>query len=220
MTPNLDRLRNVPLFALINDEQFDQLKQSVITRKYGKHNPICYRGDYDDKFYFIDSGSVKVSITNDDGKEMILAVLTEGEYFGEMSLIDGQPRSADVETREVTTLHSISKEDFDRIFTTDKAVTINLLKETTHRLREADKKIESLAMMDVYQRIARTFDSISILKDGKRFVERRITHQDIANMVAASRERVSKIMKTLEQSGYISKINHIICINKKLPYRF
>ncbi len=220
MAIDLDRLRNVPLLSLINDEQFEQLKQSAITRKFSKLNSICYRGDYDNKFYFIDSGSVKVSITNDDGKEVILAVLTEGEYFGEMSLIDGQPRSADVETREITILHIITKENFERIFATDKTVTTNLLKETTHRLREADKKIESLAMMDVYQRIARVFDSISILKDGKRFIEKRITHQDIANMVAASRERVSKIMKTLEQSGYISKINHMICINRKLPYRF
>ena len=220
MTAALDHLRKIPLFSLMSDDHFEQLKQSVITRKFGKNNPICYCGDFDNKFYFIDSGSVKVSITSNDGKEIILAVLTEGEYFGEMSLIDDQPRSADVETRETTILHIITKENFEQIFATDKTVTTNLLKEMTHRLREADKKIESLAMMDVYQRIARVFDSISILKDGKRFIETRITHQDIANMVAASRERVSKIMKTLEQSGYISKINHIICINRKLPYRF
>jgi len=220
MKPDLDRLREVPLFTLIDDDQFEQLKKSVITRKYGKHTPVCCCGECDDKFYFIDSGSVKVSITNNDGKEIILAVLMEGEYFGEMSLIDGQPRSADVETRETTTLHSITKENFDQIFTDNNVVTTQLLYNTTQRLREADKKIESLAMMDVYQRIARVFDSISVLKDGKRFIKNKITHQDIANMVAASRERVSKIMKTLEQTGYISKINHYIRINKKLPYRF
>lgn len=220
MKPDLDHLRKVPLFTLIDDDQFEQLKQSVITRKYGKHTPICCCGECDDKFYFIDSGSVKVSITNDNGKEVILAVLMEGEYFGEMSLIDGQPRSADVETREPTTLHILLKEDFDQLFSANKTVRMHLLKGTTQRLRDADKKIEILAMMDVYQRIARVFDTTSVLKDGKRFIKRKITHQEIANMVAASRERVSKVMKELERGGFISKINHYIYINKKLPFSF
>ena len=220
MKKNLDRLRNIPLFSLIDDDQFEQLQKSSMTNRYPKGNIICNCDDKPDKFYFIDKGSVKVSITNNEGKEIILAVLTEGEYFGEMALIDGQPRSADVETREKTTLHIVFRDDFDRIFTGNNKITASLLHKTTQRLREANKKIESLALLDVYQRIARVFDSIAILKDGKKFVEKRITHQDIANMVAASRERVCKIMKTLEQSGYISKINNIICINKKLPYSF
>lgn len=220
MKNNLDRLRNVPLFSLIDDDQFEQLKKSVMSKRYPKGNTICSCNDKPDKFYFIEKGSVKVSITNDEGKEIILAVLTEGEYFGEMALIDGQPRSADVETREKTTLHIVFKEDFERVFTGNNEITSSLLCTTTQRLREANKKIESLALLDVYQRIARVFDSISILKDGKKFVEKRITHQDIANMVGASRERVCKIMRTLEQSDYISKINNIICINKKLPYSF
>ncbi len=220
MKNNLDRLRNVPLFSLIDDDQFEQLKKSSITNRYPKGNTICNCDDRPDKFYFIDKGSVKVSITNDEGKEIILAVLTEGEYFGEMALIDGQPRSADVKTREKTTLHIIFREDFDRIFKENSKITASLLHKTTQRLREANKKIESLALMDVYQRIARVFDSITVLKDGKRCIEERITHQDIANMVGSSRERVCKILKILEQSNYISKINNIICINKKLPYNF
>ena len=134
---------------------------------------------------------------------MILTFLSKGECFGEMGLIDGSPRSADVVSNENCELLMISKVDFMRALADNVDLCLNIMKSLVTRLREANRKIESLALMDVYGRVAKLLLDLSEKENGLRVIKRKITKQDMAKMVGASREMVSRVMKDLESSGYI-----------------
>lgn len=162
-------------------------------------------------------GRVKVTIDDDEGKEIILSMFGPGEYFGEMALLDDEPRSAGVTTKEATQLLIISKKDFMDIFSSN-TIAFNLLKDLVKRLREANKKIESLALLDVYGRVARVLNQFAKPQDEKMVIEEKLTHQEIANMIGSSREMVSLILKELSNGEYITIDKKQITINKKLPY--
>ena len=135
---------------------------------------------------------------------MILTVLGAGECFGEMSLIDGSPRSADVISDENCELLVIAREDFVRALADNVNLYLNIMKSLVSRLREANRKIESLALMDVYGRVAKLLFDSSVEENGLRVIRRKVSKQDMAKMVGASREMVSRVMKDLEHHGYIS----------------
>jgi CRP/FNR family cyclic AMP-dependent transcriptional regulator len=158
-----------------------------------------------------------VTIDDNEGKELILSILGTGEYFGEMALLDDEPRSASVTTKETTQLLIISKNDFMGFFSSN-PIALNLLKDLIKRLREANKKIESLGLLDVYGRVARILNQFAKSQAGKMVIEEKLTHQEIANMIGSSREMVSLILKELSNGGYITIDKKLITINKKLPY--
>jgi CRP/FNR family cyclic AMP-dependent transcriptional regulator len=164
---------------------------------------VVRAGDSTDALYIILSGTAKVMIADNEGREVIFAMLGPGEFFGEMGLIDGEPRSADVVAAETCELVVILKEDFRRCLADNFEVTLHIMKNLVHRLRDANRKIESLALMDVYGRVAKLLLELSQSVDGRRVIARRLTKQDIAKMVGASREMVSRVMKDLETRGYI-----------------
>ena len=149
-----------------------------------------------------------------DGREVILSILGAGECFGEMGLIDDAPRSADVVTTEPCDLLMISKADFTRALAENVDLCLNIMKSLVMRLREANHKIESLALMDVYGRVAKLLLDLSEKEDGKRVVKRRITKQDMAKMVGASREMVSRVMRDLELRGIISSRSGCIVLKE------
>ena len=130
-------------------------------------------------------------------------MLGAGECFGEMSLIDGSPRSADVIADEGCELLVIAKKDFTKALAENVDLCLNIMKSLVLRLREANGKIESLALMDVYGRVAKLLLEFSVDENGVRVVRRKVSKQDMAKMVGASREMVSRVMKDLECSGYI-----------------
>jgi CRP/FNR family cyclic AMP-dependent transcriptional regulator len=149
------------------------------------------------------TGRAKVTNFDEEGREIILAWLGPGEFFGEMGLIDGSPRSASVVAVEPCELLTIGKTEFQRCMQNNFQVAQKLMQILVRRLREADRNIESLALLDVYGRVARLLLDLSEEEGGKRLVKQKISKQDMARMIGASREMVSKVMRDLEVGGYI-----------------
>ncbi len=201
--PSQALLQSIPLFAGLTESQLDHIAKMAIRRKVPRHSTIVHVGDCIDALYVIVSGGVKVLNRDADGREVILTLLGAGECFGEMGLIDGAPRSVDVVTNENCELLVIAKTDFKRALAENVDLCLNIMKSLVLRLREANRKIESLALMDVYGRVAKLLLDFSEMDHGARVIKRKVTKQDMAKMVGASREMVSRVMKDLEASGYI-----------------
>ena len=196
-------LLDIPMFAGLSDLQLDQIAQMARPRKVPRNKTIVLVGARTDSLFVIVSGSAKVLNRDVDGNEVILTLLGAGECFGEMGLIDGSPRSADVVAAEACELLEISKADFTKALAGNVDLCLNIMKGLVLRLREANRKIESLALMDVYGRVAKLLLDLSGDENGLRVVRRKITKQDMAKMVGASREMVSRVIKDLEKSNYI-----------------
>jgi len=210
-------LKNIPLFSCLTDSELTAIEKVAVKKTFPKNTILLSEGDSTDALYVICEGKVKVTIDDNEGKELILSILGTGEYFGEMSLLDDEPRSASVTTKETTQLLIISKNDFMGFFSSN-PIALNLLKDLIKRLREANKKIESLGLLDVYGRVARILNQFAKSQEGKMVIEEKLTHQEIANMIGSSREMVSIILKELSNGGYITIDKKLITINKKLPY--
>lgn len=200
----LSLLQNIPMFAGLPNVQLEQLSRMAIHRKVTRNTTIVRAGDSTDSLFVIMSGRAKVLNRDTEGREVILTVLGAGECFGEMALIDGSPRSADVIAQENCDLLAIARGDFTRALTENVNLCLNIMKSLVLRLRDANQKIESLALMDVYGRVAKLLFDSSIEEYGLRVIRRKVSKQDMAKMVGASREMVSRVMKDLEHRGYIS----------------
>ena len=197
-------LRNVPLFAGLEEGELEKLSKVAMRRRVERNAFVVRSGEDTDSLYILLTGRAKVTNTDEEGREIILAWLGQGEFFGEMGLIDGSPRSANVVAVEACELLCLSKEAFQRCMQDNFLVAQKLMQILVRRLREADRKIESLALLDVYGRVARLLLDMSEEEDGKRVVKKKISKQDMARMIGASREMVSKVVRDLELSGYIT----------------
>jgi CRP/FNR family transcriptional regulator, cyclic AMP receptor protein len=196
-------LRRVPLFTGLTESQLEILASGTVRRNYPKGRTIVAEGEPSQSLYILLSGRAKVQRSDSEGKEVILAVLMSGEFFGEMSLIDDAPRSASVITLESCDFLAINKENFKAMLTQNADLGMAVMRGLVRRLREADKKIETLALLDVYGRVARVLLDFSENVGGERIVKAKLPRQEIAKMIGASREMVSRVMKGLEIDGYI-----------------
>ncbi|MFN4326295.1 MAG: Crp/Fnr family transcriptional regulator [Azonexus sp.] len=196
-------LRNVPLFSGLDDLELEKLSKVSGRKRVERGAFIVRSGENTDSLYFLLVGRAKVTNVDEEGREIILAWLGPGEFFGEMGLIDGSPRSANVVAVEACELLFLSKDAFQRCLQDNFQVAQKLMKTLVMRLREADRKIESLALLDVYGRVARLLLDLSEIADGRRVIRKKMSKQDMAKMIGASREMVSKVMRDLESSGYI-----------------
>jgi CRP/FNR family transcriptional regulator, cyclic AMP receptor protein len=196
-------LKAVPLFASFPDEPLRMLTGVVTRRSAARSTTIMASGDATDSLYIVLSGRLKVMMSDEDGKEVILSILGPGEFFGEMGLIDDEPRSATVITIEPCELLAINKRDFKKCLAENFEMAMSVMRGLVRRLREADRKIGSLALLDVYGRVARLLLDMSENVNGEKMVTKRLPKQDIAKMIGASREMVSRVMKDLQTGGYI-----------------
>ena len=167
-------LRNVPLFAALPESQLQLLTRVVGRKSHPRNSTIIAAGDPTDALYIVISGRLKVMMSDDEGREVILAILNQGEFFGEMGLIDEAPRSATVIAIEPCELLTINKLDFKKCLQENFDICTAVMKGLVKRLREADKKIGSLALMDVYGRVARLLMEIAKLVDGQRVVTKKL----------------------------------------------
>ena len=213
-------LKDMSLFSEIDDESLKYIEKVPIRKSFSKNTILFTKVDDTDSLYIIKSGTVKTIIIDEDGKEMILSTQRTGEYFGEMSLIDKEPRSATIMTKELTQMLIIHRDDFLKVFNSNPDMVYDLFKVLLKRLRKSTDKVESLAFKDVYGRIASLLTQLAKAEDDKWVIDDKLTHQEIANMVGSSREMVSKILKELSTGGYISADKKQITINKKLPSLF
>jgi len=210
-------LVKIPLFAELGKQEIKTIADSATVRSYPKNTIIIHEGDTSDSLYIILSGKVRVFVSNDNGREVILAVQGSGEYFGEMALVDALPRSASVITMVQSKFCILSRATFESCMTKHPAIAVKLLKTQTQRVRHLTTNVKNLALLDVYGRVARALLNMATQQDDKMVIEHRLTHQDIAKMVGASREMVSRIMKDLTTGGYIRSEGHQITINESLP---
>jgi CRP/FNR family cyclic AMP-dependent transcriptional regulator len=205
-------LRNVPLFSGLSESELEKLSKVCTRRRVERGAFVVRAAETTDSLYILLTGRAKVTNTDEEGREIILAWLGSGEFFGEMGLIDGSPRSANVVASEACELLVLSKDAFQRCLQDNFLVAQKLMQILVGRLREADRKIESLALLDVYGRVARLLLDLSVEEDGRRIVKKKISKQDMARMIGASREMVSKVMRDLELSGYITTENDLVVI--------
>ena len=209
-------LRNVPLFATLPDTQLAVLTSVVSRRSFPRSTTVIAAGDSTDSLYVVISGRLKVMMSDDEGREVILSMLGPSEYFGEMALIDDSPRSASVITLETCELLVLAKRDFKKCVAENFEMSMTLMRGLVKRLRDADQKIGSLALMDVYGRVARLLLEMSEKIDGQQVVTRKVAKQDIAKMIGASREMVSRVMKDLQTGGYIEVRGNSIYLRENL----
>ena len=200
---HLGMLRNVPLFAVLDEVQLNALATVVSRRSFPKNRVVLQAGDPTDSLFIVITGRTRVQMADDEGKEVILAVLGPGDFFGEMGLIDDEPRAASVLTTEPCEFVVITKDEFNALLKNNFEIAMVIMRGLVKRLREADRKIESLALLDVYGRVARVLLEFSEVVDGQKVVKGKLPRQDIAKMIGASREMVSRVMKGLEVGGYI-----------------
>lgn len=213
-------LENVPLFSGLSNEALAEVEQHGSIKTYRKNTIIINQGDKTDSLYVILSGSVKVFISGDDGREAVLNHQGQGEYFGDLALIDKQPRVASVITSESSKFMIITRADFMQCLSTNPDIALNLIRPMTSRIRMLAQNVSSLALLDVYGRVARTLLQEAAKNDQGDMVTEKLTQQEIADMVGASRAMVSRILKDLKVGGYISTDKKRITIHQQLPARW
>ena len=196
-------LQSVPLFSQLSPADLQRVVAVAREKSYPKNSVILFEDDPGDALYVVATGQVKVVLIGDDGREVILSVLGDGEFFGEMSLLDDEPRSAHVIAMENSDLLVLRREDFEGILTQSPAIALALLRELTRRLRRADEKVGALVLLDVTGRVARLL--LELADDtGGEHITRRLTHHTIAQMVGSSRETVSRTMRDFVSKGHIT----------------
>ena len=218
MLSNLELIRRVPLFSMLNAAQGESVAQAVIKRRFKRGETIVEQGKKSNALFIILTGRARVFTADARGREVILANMNPGDYIGEMSLIDNEPHSASVRAEVQTDVLMLGRTDFARCLPENSSMAYTVMKNLVQRLRSADRKIESLALMDVYGRVARSLIEAAHTDDqGRTTIRDKVSRQDLAKMVGASREMVSRVMKDLEDRGYIeTMLNGSVVIKERL----
>jgi len=203
MLSNLDLIRRVPLFSLLTTEQAQGIADSVVKRRFRRGELIVEHGRKSNALYILLTGRARVLTADARGREVILAVLQSGDYVGEMSLIDNEPHSATVRAEVQTDMLILGRSEFARCLPESTSLSYAILRGMVARLRAADRQIESLALLDVYGRVARALLDMAEDEGELRVIRNKVSRQDLAKVVGASREMVSRVMKDLEQRGMI-----------------
>ncbi len=213
-TSAMERLRQVPLFAHLSDEDIAGFSTAARERMYPKNSVILFEDDPGDALYVVLKGEVKVVLVGEDGREVILSMLRAGDFFGEMALIDDQPRSAHVIATEDANLLVLRREQFRQCLADTPHVALGLLQALSRRLRRADDKIGGLVLLDVNGRVARVLLELADEHDGEH-VPRKITHHMLAQMIGSSRETVSRTIRDLTDQGLIEVSRKDIIIRNR-----
>ncbi len=204
----MDNLRNVSLFATLNERDMEVISKIIFINTYAKGEVIFQEGEKGDSLYIVLKGQVKVCLYDEDGREYILAAIGKDGFFGELALIDELPRSANVITLEDSELLIIRRHDFTRLLMENPTITIAILKVLSRRLREADERIKWLAFLSVEGRVLKYLLGIGE-KEGVKvkdyiIIEKGPTQIDIASSCGCSRETVSRMVKSLVKKGILS----------------
>lgn len=220
----MKNLQSVPLFENLSQDELGKILHYASTRSYQKNSVVINEGDDTDSLYIIDSGNVKVYLSDDNGKEVIINTLETGDYFGELSVLTTGKRSASVITTSSCSFIVIYKRDFKELILSHPDIAYTLMENLANRVRNLTDNIKSLALEDVYGRVVKTLmnlsEPVSTDSPDKRIIKKRLTQQEIANRVGSSREMVARILKDLTVGEYICQKNKQIVINKKLPEHY
>ena len=203
----MTKLGTIPLFSSLSEKELQTLESLSITRSFPKNATIINEGDDAIAMYIIVTGKVRVYVSDNHGKEFILKTMGPGDYFGELSLLDDEKRSATVTTTENSTFSILHKKDVTSALMTNSKLSIGMLRSLTRDVRKLTDDVKTLALKDVYGRIRKVLQDLSVERDGEIIIEEKLTQQDIANRIGSSREMVARILKDLTEGEYL-KIEH------------
>jgi CRP/FNR family transcriptional regulator, cyclic AMP receptor protein len=207
---------SAPELANLHDDVLRDIAARGQLRKFQKNAVIIQEGDAGDSLYIILSGKVKVYASDDNGREVVIEIFGPGEYVGEM-VLDGGARSASVMTLEPSLFSALTREELRRHIAQHPDFAIYLISRLIKRTRNATNNIKTLALMDVYGRVARFLLSLAVEQDGKLLVPEKFTHQEIAERVGSSREMITRILRDLARGGYIEVHDRMITMNRRPP---
>jgi len=214
-------LRTVDIFSGLSDQQLDLLLQGSRLRSYTKGSIIVTEGDSAHALFIVKTGALKAYLNDSDGKEIILSTLGPNEYFGELALIDDEPRSATVATLERSELLQVQKESFQQLLLNDPQAMQTIVRSLAGKIRNLTDSVRTLALVDVFGRIVSLLNKQGTLNEqGQLVIYPKLTQQEIANRVGSSREMVSRIFKDLVIGKYISIDQDRITVCKPLPMRW
>ena len=201
------QLRSVPLFSGLTDDMLSAVSQVCSVASFERNSVIFEERDDGTSLFIMLSGMVKVSLVRGDGKEAILALLKPGEFFGEMALLDNRPRSASVIAMKPTTVVMLARDDFMGLIKERPQIMKNMIHAVAGRLRKANQKIANLAFLDAIGRVSDAIcqiaeDSGEEVDEGI-LVRNRISHEQLGNIAATTRETVTHCLATLEKRGYV-----------------
>ncbi len=215
---SFDLIRSIPIFSVLEETALSKIVDIGLKRKYTKNSIVFLEEETGAILFIISTGKVKVVRTDDDGKEVILSILGPGDFFGEMALLDGLPRSATVVALDESELFIINRREFLNLIESSPQVAISLLRELTRRLRKADEQIENLSLKDAVGRVANVIiqlaDDVGKIKKGEVVIEDFPVQQDLANMAGTSRETISRTIHQFMRHGYVDQRGNTLIINE------
>ncbi|MBP7301952.1 MAG: Crp/Fnr family transcriptional regulator [Brachymonas sp.] len=204
IVPDIDLIRRVPLFSDLSPTQSNAISATLRKQRYKRGEPIVQQGQISGALFIILSGKARVLSQDERGREVIIASLDTGDCIGEMSLIDGEAHSATVRAEAQTDVLILERDAFMHCLRENASLADAIMRGLVRRLRRADKQILSLALMDVYGRVLSTLqDMAQEDADGNKVLRKKVSRQDVAKMVGASREMVSRVMKHFEENGVL-----------------
>lgn len=207
MTGSNDFLKYVPIFSELNDATIEKISKIGIRKIFKKDSVVLFEHETGSALFVIVEGKVKISRLSDDGREVILTILNDSDFFGEMAILDGLSRSANVTAMEDSELFIIQRNDFIALLQTHPEISIALLKELTQRMRAADLKIKSLSLKDAEGKVATVIlqlaDDLGKIKNGTVEIEKLPLQHDLANMAGTSRETISRTLHSLVKKELI-----------------
>ena len=213
---SIDSLNSIPLFLDLDDVELANVEEHCTPRKYPKNSMVILEEEFGDIIFIILKGTVKITRVNDEGKEVILALLGAGEIFGEMAILDGEARSANALAQEDCELLAIQKSEFLNLLRRNFKISFALMCELAKRLRKSDQQIEALSLSDAEHRIGVSVlnlaEDMGVIRKGQVTIDKLPFQQDIANMSGTSRETVSRVLKLFEDRHMITKVGHTVVI--------
>ncbi|MBT5955773.1 MAG: Crp/Fnr family transcriptional regulator [Candidatus Marinimicrobia bacterium] len=218
-----ENLDEIHVFSDLSEEELEKVANLCTPRTYPKNSMIILEEEFGDTVFGIIEGTVKITRVNDEGKEVILALLGQGELFGELAVLDGEARSANALAQEKCLLLAFPKGEFLNLLKTNFKISFALMGELAKRLRKSDQQIEALSLSDAEHRIGVSIlnlaEDMGIIKKGQVTIEKLPFQQDIANMAGTSRETVSRVLTMFEEKSMITKEGHTLVIPDYLFFK-
>jgi CRP/FNR family transcriptional regulator, cyclic AMP receptor protein len=211
-------LKTIDLFGSLDDAEIAAVASRIKAKAMPKNSPVIITGDESSTLYIIKQGRVNVVACNTEGKEIILSTLQAGDIFGELSLFDDKPRSADVVSVENCVFLTLYKPDFLELLDKNPKIALQIIRYLCQRIRFTNSIAQSFALMDVYERLRKLlYDLATPENDGKLVIRKPVSQREMASHIGSGREMISRILSELVKGGYLTIEHKIITIHKKLP---